>query len=140
MYKMIGADGRQYGPVSAEQLRQWMTEGRAGPHTLVQIEGETDWKPLVTVPEFAPPPASSVPPLLPRPRRRSKLAAGLLGILLGAWGVHRFYLGYIGVGIAQIIVTICTCGFGSLWGFIEGILILCGGAITTDARGEPLSD
>lgn len=72
--------------------------------------------------------------------QKSKLAAGLLGIFLGGFGVHRFYLGYTKMGVIQIIVTLVTCGAGSLWGFIEGILILCGTYITTDANGNPLSD
>ena len=73
------------------------------------------------------------------PESKSKLAAGLLGIFLGGWGIHNFYLGFTGKGIAQIIVTIVTCGIGSLWGFIEGILILTG-SINTDAQGIPLKD
>lgn len=72
--------------------------------------------------------------------QKSKMVAGLLGIFLGGLGIHRFYLGYTGIGIAQIVVTVLTCGFGSLWGFIEGILILCGNTITTDAAGRPLKD
>ncbi|MBR1899138.1 MAG: TM2 domain-containing protein [Oscillospiraceae bacterium] len=72
--------------------------------------------------------------------QKSKLAAGLLGIFLGGFGVHRFYLGYTKMGVIQIIVTLVTCGAGSLWGFVEGILILCGTYITTDANGNPLSD
>ena len=73
-------------------------------------------------------------------RQKSKVAAGILGILVGGLGIHRFYLGYVGIGILQIVVTILTCGAGSLWGFIEGILILCGTTITTDADGVPLTD
>jgi TM2 domain len=69
---------------------------------------------------------------------KSKVTAGLLGIFLGGFGVHRFYLGYTGIGIAQIAVTIVTCGFGALWGLIEGILILTG-SINTDAAGRPLA-
>jgi TM2 domain-containing membrane protein YozV len=57
---------------------------------------------------------------------KSRVAAGILGIILGAIGVHRFYLGSIGIGILQIVVTIITLGIGSLWGFIEGIVILAG--------------
>jgi len=68
---------------------------------------------------------------------KSKLAAGLLGIFLGGFGIHRFYLGYVGIGIVQIIVTLITFGFGALWGFIEGILILAGG-MDKDAQGRPL--
>ena len=70
---------------------------------------------------------------------KSKMAAGLLGVFLGAWGVHRFYLGYTGIGIAQIAVTIVTCGIGGIWGFIEGILILTG-SMNTDAQGRILKD
>ena len=39
MYRVIGADGQQYGPVSAEQIRQWMVEGRVNAQTLVQAAG-----------------------------------------------------------------------------------------------------
>jgi len=70
---------------------------------------------------------------------KSKIAAGLLGIFLGGLGIHRFYLGYVGIGIAQIIVTLVTCGVGALWGLVEGILILVG-KIDTDAKGVPLKD
>ena len=70
---------------------------------------------------------------------RSRLAAGLLGIFLGGFGVHRFYLGFTGIGIAQIAVTFVTCGFGSLWGFIEGILYIAG-AMNTDAEGNLLRE
>lgn len=69
--------------------------------------------------------------------RKSKIAAGLLGIFLGGWGVHSFYLGNTKKGILQIVVSLVTCGIGALWGFIEGILILCGN-INTDANGNPL--
>ncbi len=74
---------------------------------------------------------------------KSKIAAGLLGIFLGSFGVHNFYLGYTGKAIAQLLITLLTCGFGafvsSVWGLIEGILILTG-SINTDANGNPLKD
>ena len=63
-----------------------------------------------------------------------------MGILLGGLGIHRFYLGYVGIGIVQIVVTIVTFGVGAIWGLIEGILILTGNGITTDAKGRPLRD
>jgi hypothetical protein len=53
MYKIIGADGREYGPVASEQLRRWITEGRANAQTKAQPAGATDWKPLAEFPEFA---------------------------------------------------------------------------------------
>jgi len=73
------------------------------------------------------------------PQAKSRPAAGLLGIFLGHMGIHRFYLGYVGIGILQIVLTICTCGVGGLWGFIEGIVIMAGG-VATDAKGIPLRD
>ncbi len=67
---------------------------------------------------------------------KSKLAAGLLQILLGGFGVGRFYLGDIGIGIAQIVVTLVTFGFGALWPLIDGIMILAGSP--RDKQGRPL--
>lgn len=69
---------------------------------------------------------------------KSKLVAGLLQILLGGFGVGRFYTGHIGIAIAQIAVTIVTCGIGSLWGLIDGILILVNGG--TDSEGRRLKE
>jgi hypothetical protein len=52
MYKIIGADGHEYGPVSTEQLQQWVREGRANGQTKVQVEGEIDWKTVESIAEF----------------------------------------------------------------------------------------
>lgn len=68
---------------------------------------------------------------------KSRLTAGILGILLGALGVHRFYLGNVGIGVLQIVVSLITLGIGSLWGFIEGIIIIAG-ENWKDAQGRPL--
>lgn len=77
------------------------------------------------------------------PGAKSKVAAGLLGIFLGGFGIHNFYLGYTGKGLAQLLITVLSCGMlavvSEIWGLIEGIMILCG-SITTDAQGNPLSD
>lgn len=53
MYRIIGADGRQYGPISADQIRRWITEGRANAQTQTLVEGAAEWKPLGNFPEFA---------------------------------------------------------------------------------------
>jgi len=77
---------------------------------------------------------------------KSKIAAGLLGILLGSFGVHNFYLGYTGKAIGQLCLTLIgwiLCGLGpviaGVWGLVEGILILTG-SISVDANGNELSD
>ncbi|MBQ9132554.1 MAG: TM2 domain-containing protein [Clostridia bacterium] len=77
---------------------------------------------------------------------RSKLAAGLLGIFLGVFGVHNFYLGYTKKAVAQVIlgtVGSIACGIGpivsSIWGLVEGIQILTG-TINKDGDGAPLGE
>lgn len=84
------------------------------------------------------------------PQPKSKLAAGLLGIFLGALGVHNFYLGYTGKAVAQLLLTLVgwvLFGLGPVvawvWGLIESILILCstyGSNWHRDAKGFELSD
>ena len=77
------------------------------------------------------------------PNAKSKVAAGLLGIFLGAFGVHNFYLGYTSKAVTQLLLTVVSCGILSfvsgIWGLVEGIQILAG-SITVDAEGNPLKD
>jgi TM2 domain-containing membrane protein YozV len=74
---------------------------------------------------------------------KSKLAAGLFGIFLGGFGIHNFYLGFTGKAVAQLLMTVLSCGIlspvSAIWGLIEGILILSGDA-NYDADGRPLKD
>jgi TM2 domain-containing membrane protein YozV len=53
-----------------------------------------------------------------------KIVAGILAILVGGFGIHKFVLGYTTEGIIQIVVTFVTCGIGSIVGIIEGIIYL----------------
>ncbi|HXT39267.1 MAG TPA: DUF4339 domain-containing protein [Candidatus Angelobacter sp.] len=53
MYKIIGADLKEYGPVPAERVRKWIAEGRVDGQTRACAEGAGDWKPLSEFPEFA---------------------------------------------------------------------------------------
>jgi TM2 domain-containing membrane protein YozV len=53
-----------------------------------------------------------------------KIIAGICGILLGGFGVHKFILGYTTEGIIQIVITFVTCGIGSIVGLVEGIIYL----------------
>ena len=77
------------------------------------------------------------------PNAKSKLVAGLLGIFLGAYGVHNFYLGYTGKAVAQLLISVLSCFslsiVSGIWGLIEGIMILCGN-INKDAKGNPLGE
>src|SRR4051812_45327690 len=72
MYKIIGGDQKQYGPVSAEEVGRWITDGRLNAQSLAWAEGTADWKILGSFPEFAealrvkatlqPPPGAALPP------------------------------------------------------------------------------
>jgi hypothetical protein len=92
MYTIIGSDGNQYGPITAEQLHQWIREGRVNATTQVQSDGG-DWKPLSAYPELA------------------NLTAGT-----GASVVHPPLPGGAGAAtnvpnylVQSILVTLCCC-------------------------------
>lgn len=83
---------------------------------------------------------------------KSRVLAGVLAILFGAFGVHNFYLGYTTRAITQLVLTIigiplcCFFGLGALlivgiaiWGFVEGIMLFAG-KIEKDGKGNPLKD
>lgn len=57
-------------------------------------------------------------------QENKKILAGILAIVLGGFGVHKFILGYTQEGIIQIVITVVTCGIGSIIGLIEGIIYL----------------
>lgn len=83
-------------------------------------------KPLVTYPEHMQP-------------VKSRIVAGVLGLTLGALGAHRIYLGFYGIAALQVAVTALTLGYGVLWGFVEGVLLLTS-KMDKDAQGRPLKD
>jgi hypothetical protein len=67
MFKIIGADGKEYGPVAAYQIKDWIREGRANQGTMVQQTGDTGWKPLGQYAEFADLPGATPPVVTPGP-------------------------------------------------------------------------
>ncbi len=62
------------------------------------------------------------------PGADKKIVAGILAILLGGLGIHKFYLGYQKAGVIMLVVTLITCGFGGavmgIIGLVEGITYL----------------
>ncbi|HSO03560.1 MAG TPA: TM2 domain-containing protein [Candidatus Limnocylindrales bacterium] len=63
-------------------------------------------------------------PGLPSDVNSKKILCGILGILFGGLGIHRFILGDTSGGIIRIVITVLTCGIGSIIGLIEGIIYL----------------
>jgi hypothetical protein len=97
MYKIIGADGRQYGPVSAAQIKQWIAEGRVESRTPVFVDGAKDWNFVGLLPEFANCFAPTTPPVVLSPgvlrRTNSSATTGLI------------------CGILSWVSCCCCCGF-----------------------------
>ena len=112
-YTLIGGDQKQYGPVTEEQLRQWILDGRLNSQSRIKMEGEAEWRPLSAFPEFASalaaePATSSTPRSLPSapppmPARTSGLA--ITSLVLGILGLF-------------------TCGITALFGLILGIMAM----------------
>lgn len=86
MYRIIGADGREYGPASADQLRLWINEGRVNAQTYVLTEGAREWKTIGSLPEFslAGHSTASSPPTfaINHPARKTNSLA-MTGMILG---------------------------------------------------------
>lgn len=148
MYKIIGADLKEYGPVTADELKQWIREGRANAQTRVQSEGTAEWRPLGTIPDFAalvgstPQPYVAAPApgaVVPTPVRKnnSMAVAGLVCSLVGLACCPFFIAGLIfsiigirqinrdpsqggkGMAVAGLIISIVTLFFT-----IVGLLIV----------------
>ncbi len=64
------------------------------------------------------------PPAQTLPGADKKVVAGICAIAVGGFGVHKFILGYTTEGIIQIVLTVFTCGMGSIVGLVEGIIYL----------------
>jgi hypothetical protein len=115
-YFVIGADGKQYGPVATEDLRKWVAEGRADQESQVRLESATEWTRLSQIPELSATPGNWTPPPLPRemiappaaapaftpePEGRlsglavTSLILGILGPLLGLTAVLGLIFGII---------------------------------------------
>jgi TM2 domain-containing membrane protein YozV len=72
---------------------------------------------------------------------KSKVIAGLLQLvgLFGLVGFGRIYLGQTGLGVAQLIVGLVTCGIGAwIWGIVDAVMIFSGRV--RDNAGRPLRD
>jgi len=114
MYKIIGTDGREYGPVSGELLRQWIAEGRVESRTPVFTDGAKDWNFVGLLPEFANFFATTTPPVVLATRRpcqtNSSATTGLIcGILswalfccCGGCPFNLLGLVFSLIGLAQI--------------------------------------
>jgi hypothetical protein len=101
MYKIVGADNREYGPVTQEEVLQWIAQGRANSQTIARAEDGGAWKPLGTFDEFkaalnisatTPPPLSGTTvggyaTIPPTPGGKKSNAAAITGLVCGILGI-----------------------------------------------------
>ena len=138
MFFILGADGKEYGPINVELLRQWVQEGRAGGQSQVRRAEEGGWLPLRSVPELAslfqaPPPlptaasAERARPLVVRLFASGFFLAAVIGAILIGFNTASLFVAFartgfnpslsfflwMAVGIAQIPIRV-ICGIGLL--------------------------
>jgi len=107
MYTIIGGDGKEYGPVSGEDLRKWISEGRLNAQSSAKAESDAEFRPLSAFPEFGDVfgrgAAASVPPALAAGQDDGRAAAlrrvqapavaliitAILNLIFGAWGLVK---------------------------------------------------
>lgn len=153
MYKIIGGDQHEYGPATAEEVRQWIAEGRLSGQSLIQVEGSAEWKPLSAYPEFAQALGAqsrygSAPPLETEAwsaavlARRPEVRAG--DCLAQSWGLLRNNLALL-LGATFLVWLIETLCQGFLLGnmvFVVLYGVFYGGLSTVflnRLRGRPAS-
>jgi hypothetical protein len=123
MYKIVGVDGKEYGPVSLEKLKEWMAQGRVNGQTRVQEAGAAEWKTAAEIPELglaAQPPA---PPAAPS-TASTALAPGPLTAPQNGLASTSFVLGLLSL----------VCFLGPLTGIPA---IICGHIAHSRARRVP---
>ncbi len=95
MYKILGSDQKEYGPITEEQLRQWIIERRLHAQSLVRLDGSPTWLPLVQLPEFSAALAASGPAVMPvtQPAPRTNPMA-ITGLVMGIIALPAFMCCY----------------------------------------------
>ena len=129
--------GRQLGPHTEQELAMLLTVGTVSQSALVWRTGSPRWIPItaiVPIPTYP----SSISAHAPsqviaggaayRGQPTNRIAAGVLGSLLGGLGIHKFILGFTTAGLVMLLVSVLTFGVGwcvmAVIGLIEGIIYL----------------
>jgi hypothetical protein len=107
-YRIIGQDGKTYGPAPAEKIREWIAQGRADSRTPIFAEGAADWTFVGLLPEFATD-FSTTPPVITPPKRPASNSNG--------FATAGFVCGLIS------LICCCGCPFNIL-GLIFSIVAL----------------
>jgi len=122
MYRIIGVDGREYGPFSGDQIRQWVAQSRANASTPARAEGAAEWKPLGSLPEFSMLFAASAQPSAIPAVYASAAASGpstnglaLAGFILGLGScLFGFFCCCLGPACNIVAIVLCIIGLSQI--------------------------
>ncbi len=143
----IRRGNQEFGPYTEADLRNYVASGNIHPSELARAEGSAQ---LVAVSSLLGMPAGRRPCRRRRPQRNTRSRAmprftlrsaqeprciHPVGHLPWTLGIHNFYAGYNGKGIAQLLITVLTFGLGGLVTWIWAIVDVC--TVTVDAGGVP---
>lgn len=152
----VRQNDQSYGPYSLQEVNSMLTSGRLNRDDMAWVEGSPDWTSLSDVPGVLalppPPPRASRtsnrsrtssksrpnPDFDPNASDRTIIAAFLMAFFIGPFGIHRFYVGKTGSGIAMLLLTLTMIGaiVTVIWATIDWIMIIAGAF--TDAEGKLL--
>ncbi len=113
MYKILGDGGQVFGPADAELVRQWIAQGRLNAQSQIQIEGETGWRALGTVPEFS---ASFGGFSAPQKQAtQTDYSLDIMGCVKGGW---ELFTNNTGILIGTFVIYLLIAGAFSVLGLI----------------------
>ena len=130
MFTIIGGDGKEYGPVSTEQVRGWLASGRANLDTKAKAAGSEDWRRLGDFPEFSgamPPPPVNLGPIDPKAYAADLIARGsplsIGGCISRAWDLLRSDFWPIVGATAVLVIVAAVAGSIPFLGILVSLLL-----------------
>lgn len=126
-YKTIGGDGREYGPVTDAELRQWIAEGRLNGQSLAKSDSDAEFRPLETFPEFADffgmaaPVSGAVSPVAPADWNNRDYQLDIGGCISRGWTLFMDNLGLM-LGCTVLYLLIYLGGVMVINGVLAGVL------------------
>jgi len=132
MYKIIGFDGKEYGPVSADDIREWIRTNRVGSKSMAQGPGDSNWRPLSSFPEFAGLFAGTLPPPVLSAEEAERITNEVLerpidiqigGSISRSWGLYKE--NFTSLFIATLIIFAASSVAGAIpyLGVIAGTIL-----------------
>lgn len=138
MHITVSRNGQTFGPYTIEQTNALLASGQIRSGDLARYANDPNWVPLHTIPGVLRVPSFPGAPTGDESDKKI-LPAFLLAFLIGPLGIHRFYVGKTGSGIAMLITTFTVVGIlvTAIWSMVDWIMILCGSF--TDSNGKKLT-